>query len=415
MARALLIVLDSVGIGGAPDAAKFGDQGSNTLGHIVEVCARGEADDRGRKGALACPNLASIGLFDALHDASGFDAAALAGQHASHGFWGTAAEISHGKDTPSGHWEIAGVPVRFDWGYFPHETPAFPTDLLKTIYALGGLDGSVCNTHGSGTDVIRQFGDAHVKTGQPIFYTSADSVFQIAAHETHFGLDRLYALCEMVREQLDDMNIGRVIARPFVGDGPDNYARTGNRRDYSVLPPAPTLLDWVSDAGGRVVAVGKISDIFAHQGVTDMLKASGNDAVGQTTLAAMDKAEDGDLIFSNFVDFDMLYGHRRDPAGYAAALEAFDAYLPSLQAKMRPDDLLVITADHGCDPTWTGTDHTREQVPIIGQLGPRNAAPVMIGNRPTFSDIGKTLAAHLSLQKVGADGDSFLSLMRADA
>ncbi|MEL6201128.1 MAG: phosphopentomutase [Pseudomonadota bacterium] len=415
MARAILIVLDSVGIGGAPDAERFGDQGANTLGHVAEACAGGNCDARGTKGPLNCPNLGALGFFDALVDASGFAKTGLTNASARFGFWGTAAEVSNGKDTPSGHWEIAGVPVRFDWGYFSQTEPAFPSDLLQAVYKEAELTGSLCNVHGSGTDVIRAFGEEHVRTGMPIFYTSADSVFQIAAHEDHFGLERLYTLCETVRTLVDPLNIGRVIARPFVGTNADDFERTGNRRDYSVLPPAPTLLDWVSREGGRVLAVGKISDIFAHQGVTEMRKAAGNAAVGAETLRALDDASDGDLIFSNFVDFDMLYGHRRDPAGYAAALEAFDAWLPSLNAAMKPDDLLIITADHGCDPTWQGTEHTREQVPVVGQLGSLKGRPANIGNRSTFADMAQTIADHLSLKNRGPDGMSFLPEITANA
>ncbi|MEL6435371.1 MAG: phosphopentomutase, partial [Pseudomonadota bacterium] len=273
MARAILIVLDSVGIGGGADAARFGDTGSNTVGHIAQACALGKADNDRRNGPLNCPNLAALGFFDALELASGATPELPHDRHAVDGFWGAADEVSNGKDTPSGHWEIAGVPVRFDWGYFPQEVPAFPTDLLDAIYRGNDLEGSLCNAHGSGTVVIEEFGAEHVKSGQPIFYTSADSVFQIAAHEGHFGLERLYALCEDVRERINGLNIGRVIARPFVGETEETFERTGNRRDYSVLPPAPTLLDRISDAGHQVIAVGKISDIFAHQGVTSSRKA----------------------------------------------------------------------------------------------------------------------------------------------
>lgn len=415
MARAILIVLDSVGIGGAPDATEFGDEGANTLGHVAAFFAQGGADDRGTAGPLNCPNLSALGFFNALESASGFTETGIGHDLAQRGFWGTAAEVSNGKDTPSGHWEIAGVPVRFDWGYFPHEIPAFPRELLEAIYREAALEGSLCNAHGSGTDVISAFGDEHVRTGQPIFYTSADSVFQIAAHEEYFGLERLYALCKIVRQHVDPLNIGRVIARPFVGDGAADFERTGNRRDYSVPPPAPTMLDWVSGAGGSVFAVGKISDIFAHQGVTEKRKASGNAAIGAETLRALQDAGTGDLVFSNFVDFDMLYGHRRDPAGYGIALEAFDLWLPTLQAKMAPDDLLMITADHGCDPTWTGTDHTREQVPIVGQLGQGQQPPLAIGARPTFADIAQTIADHLDLPVVGPHGKSFLPIITAHA
>ena len=321
------------------------------------------------------------------------------------GLWGTAEEISNGKDTPSGHWEIAGVPVRFDWGYFPHEIPAFSDELLNAIYKKGNLEGSLGNKHASGTEIIAELGEAHVQTGQPIFYTSSDSVFQIAAHEDHFGLERLYALCEIARDLVDPLNIGRVIARPFVGEKAETFERTGNRRDYSVLPPEPTLLDRTVAAGGRVLAVGKIGDIFAHQGVTEVRKASGNAAIGEATLKAIEDARDGDLVFSNFVDFDMLYGHRRNVAGYAAALEAFDRFLPSLAARLQPGDLCLITADHGCDPTWAGTDHTRERVPVLA-FGPGIGAG-SIGIRKSFADMGETIADHLGIP-ADADGTSFL-------
>ena len=405
MARAFLFVLDSVGIGGAADAAAFGDAGANTLGHILERTDRGLADDERRQGPLACPNLAAMGFFHALQLASGHGLATAHMPPGLTGFWGAAEEISNGKDTPSGHWEIAGVPVRFDWGYFPHEVPAFPADLLEAIYMQAGLSGSLANCHGSGTDVIAAHGEEHLRTGKPIFYTSADSVFQIAAHEEAFGLDRLLDLCRMVRRLVDPYNIGRVIARPFVGTRAGDFVRTGNRRDYSVPPPEPTLLDRTVARGGRVLAVGKIGDIFAHQGVTQVRKASGNEAIADATAKAMDDARDGDLVFSNFVDFDMLYGHRRDVAGYAAALEAFDRRLPELTGRLKAGDLLVITADHGCDPTWTGTDHTRERVPVIGWCA--GATGHCIGLRTVFSDIGETIAEHLGLP-AGPHGRSFL-------
>ncbi len=412
MARGILVILDSVGIGGAADAARFGDEGANTVGHIIERAAIGEADNADRSGPLACPNLGRLGLFHAIELASGHAGAAAMKPGVLDGFWGAAQEVSNGKDTPSGHWEIAGVPVRFDWGYFPHEIPAFPQDLLNRIYAAGGLQGSLGNKHASGTEIIAELGEEHVRTGQPIFYTSGDSVFQIAAHETAFGLDRLHALCETVRGMLDDLNIGRVIARPFVGADSGSFERTGNRRDYSVLPPAPTLLDRTVAAGGNVLAVGKIADIYAHQGVTDIRKASGNAAIGETTLGAVRDAGDGDLVVTNFVDFDMLYGHRRNVAGYAAALEAFDRYLPSLIGALGPGDLMIVTADHGCDPTWRGTDHTRERVPILG-VRPGHAA-ASVGLRSSFADMGETLAEHLGLPG-DPDGTSFYALTGRDA
>ena len=407
MRRAFLVVLDSVGIGGARDAEAFGDTGSNTVGHIMERAARGEADEAGlREGPLMLPNLAALGLFHALDAASGHPLAEASKAPAVTGFWGAADEVSNGKDTPSGHWEIAGVPVRFDWGYFPDEVPCFPQELLDTIYREAGLEGSLGNKHASGTEIIAELGEEHVKTGLPIFYTSADSVFQIAAHEEAFGLQRLYDLCELVRTHVDALNIGRVIARPFLGKSAEDFERTGNRRDYSVLPPEPTLLDRLTDAGGRVLAVGKIGDIFAHQGITKLRKATGNMALFDATLETMDEAGDRDLVFTNFVDFDMLYGHRRNVAGYAAALEAFDRRLPELTAKLRDGDLMMITADHGCDPTWRGTDHTRERVPVIG-TGP-GLRPGTIGVRPSYADMGETIAEHLGLD-AGPHGTSFLS------
>src|SRR6185312_10317685 len=281
-------------------------------------------------------------------------------------FHGAAEEISSGKDTPSGHWEIAAVPVPFDWGYFPQTVPTFPPDLISALIDRAALPGILGDCHASGTEIIERLGEEHIRTGKPICYTSADSVFQIAAHETHFGLERLYELCLIARELLDPLNIGRVIARPFVGETPADFQRTANRRDFAVPPPEPTLLDRLTARGSRVIGMGKIGDIFAHQGVSEVRKAAGNMPLFDETLKAMDAARDGELVFANFVDFDTLFGHRRDIAGYAAALEAFDARLPEALARLKPGDLLLLTADHGCDPSWTGSDHTRERVPIMG-------------------------------------------------
>jgi phosphopentomutase len=319
--------------------------------------------------------------------------------------FGSASEVSRGKDTPSGHWEIAGTPVTFDWGYFPTEGDAFPSELVESLCAAADVSGILGNCHASGTDIIARHGSEHIRTGKPICYTSSDSVFQVAAHETHFGLDRLMTFCRIARALLDPLNIGRVIARPFVGETPTRFERTGNRRDFSVPPPEPTLLDRLVKEGRSVHAVGKIGDIFAHQGVSRVIKANGNQALMDATLQAMDTAEDGDLVFTNFVDFDMVYGHRRDVPGYAAALEAFDARLPEVGGKLKPGDLVILTADHGCDPTWRGTDHTRERVPIIAYgpgLGSRD-----IGIRRTYADIGETIARHLRIP-TGPHGRSFL-------
>ncbi|MBP2548392.1 phosphopentomutase [Neorhizobium galegae] len=406
MARAFLFVLDSFGIGGAPDAEHYNDLGANTLGHIAEFCAAGAADRAGlRKGPLRLPNMSALGLVHVAQLASGDWPAGMAVPERVFGLHGAASEVSRGKDTPSGHWEIAGTPVMFDWGYFPAEGDAFSPELVEAICQAADLPGILGNCHASGTDIIAAHGEEHIRTGKPIFYTSTDSVFQIAAHETHFGLERLIALCQIVRRLIDPLNIGRVIARPFVGETVDTFERTGNRRDFSVLPPEPTLLDRLVEAGRTVHAVGKIGDIFAHQGVSRVLKGNGNMALMDTTLAAIEEAADGDLVFTNFVDFDMLYGHRRDVAGYAAALEAFDRRLVDVHRRMKPGDLMLLTADHGCDPTWRGTDHTRERVPIL-TYGPGMPAGA-IGIRNTFADIGETVAAHLGIAP-GAHGRSFL-------
>ena len=406
MPRAFLFVLDSFGIGGAPDAERFGDAGSDTLGHIAAACSAGEADKPGlRAGPLAVPHMEALGLGLASQASNGLLPAGFDAGIRTSGRWGFASEISKGKDTPSGHWEIAGVPVPFDWGYFPDEIPTFPADLTEAFIREAGLPGILGNRRASGTQIIAELGDEHITSGKPICYTSADSVFQIAAHEGHFGLDRLYEICEIARKLVDPLNIGRVIARPFVGENASDFIRTANRRDYSVLPPEPTLLDRLTGAGRQVFGVGKISDIFAHQGVGIVRKAAGNDALTDATLAAMDEAGDGDLVFTNFVDFDTLYGHRRDVAGYAAALEAFDARLPEIEARLRPGDLVILTADHGCDPTWPGTEHTRENVPVLA-YGP-DVGSGTIGGRDTFADIGATIAEHLGIAP-GPHGTGFL-------
>ncbi|MBX9459745.1 MAG: phosphopentomutase [Rhizobium sp.] len=406
MARAFLFVLDSLGIGNAPDAADYGDLGANTLGHIAEFCAAGAGDRAGlRSGPLQIPNMAMLGLLHAHFSASNYWPAGMERPDKVIGAYAAANEMSRGKDTPSGHWEIAGTPIRFDWGYFPTEGDAFSEDLVAEICAAGDLSGILGNKHASGTDIIAELGEEHVRTGQPICYTSSDSVFQIAAHEGSFGLSRLLDLCQKVRVILDPLNVGRVIARPFLGRNRETFHRTGNRRDFSIPPPEPTLLDRVEEGGFQVHAVGKIGDIFAHKGVTIETKASGNAALVDATLAAMDRAQDGDLVFTNFVDFDQLYGHRRDVPGYAAALEAFDLRLPEIARRMRPHDLVVLTADHGCDPTWRGTDHTRERVPVMA-FGP-NVVPGSHGVLRSFADIGETVAKHLGIAP-GLHGRSFL-------
>ena len=392
MSRVFLFILDSVGIGGAPDAAKFGDEGANTLGHIADL----------RK--LKIPNLVSLGAARALQAASG-SAHGLDVEAPVKGSWGFATEVSHGKDTITGHWEIAGVPLKFEWGYFPDTIPAFPKSFTEEFIRQAKLPGILGDKHASGTVIIEELGTEHMQSGKPIVYTSADSVIQIAAHEKTFGLQRLYDICKIARELSYRLNIGRVIARPFLGTAPENFKRTGNRKDYAVLPPSPTLLDVLSKAGRDVVSIGKIGDIYAHSGTGREIKVAGNDLLFQTTLENMDGLKDGGILMTNFVDFDMEYGHRRDVQGYGAALQRFDALLPQILAKLRQGDLLIITADHGNDPTWKGTDHTRERIPVLAYaIGMK---PASIGLRETFADIGQTIAQHLAIPKLGT-GTSWL-------
>ncbi|TPM39076.1 phosphopentomutase [Mesorhizobium sp. B2-3-4] len=413
MARAFLFVLDSFGIGGAADAERYGDAGANTLAHIAEACAEGRADRDGlRQGALFVPHMASLGLGKAAEAATGLGFTHFGTDLLANAFHGAAQEVSTGKDTPSGHWEIAGLPVRFDWGYFPDTIPAFPADLTEAIIREGKVPGILGNCHAPGTEIIERFGEEHIRTGKPICYTSVDSVLQIAAHEVHFGLERLYEFCQVVRRLVVPLRIGRVIARPFVGETSATFARTYNRHDYAVPPPEPTLLDRLAARGSRVIAVGKIGDIFAQRGISQVRKAAGNMAMFDQALIAMDEAGDGDLVFANFVDFDTEFGHRRDVAGYAAALEAFDRRLPEAFSRLKPGDLLVLTADHGNDPTWRGTDHTRERIPVIG-MGPGFKGGD-IGLRATFSDIGETVAEHLGLTR-GRNGISFHAMIGGHA
>jgi phosphopentomutase len=399
MKRAIILVMDSFGIGATADADRFGDTGADTLGSIARERAK-SAD-----GPLRLPNLARLGLFEASRESTGEYPEGVSTGGEIVGAYGFAEELSSGKDTPSGHWEIAGVPVLFDWGYFTDRTDTFPEELIDKLVERAGLPGVLGNCHASGTTIIAELGDEHVRTGKPIVYTSADSVFQVAAHEEAFGLQRLYDLCDIARELVDEYNIGRVIARPFVGDGPDSYVRTGNRRDLTTPPHSPTVLDKLAAAGGEVVSIGKIADIYANQGITKKVKASGNAALFDATLEALAEAGDRSIIFTNFVDFDMLYGHRRDVPGYAAALEYFDGRLPELLDSMRPDDLLLITADHGCDPTWKGSDHTREHIPVLA-YGNRLAAG-SLGKRTSFADIGQSLASYFGLSPMDY-GESFI-------
>lgn len=397
MARALLIVLDSVGIGGAPDAAAYGDAGADTVGHIAAACDAGGGDRAGlRAGPLRLPHLAALGLGLACREATGAVPAGL--EHPGEavvGAWGVGIETSRGKDTPSGHWEIAGVPVEAEWGSFPDRIPAFPPHLVQALVAEAGLPGILGDRHASGTAIVDVLGAESVRTGRPICYTSVDSVFQIAAHEGAFGLERLYETCRIARRLCDPLRIGRVIARPFVGTEEDGFARTAHRRDFAVAPPHPTILDSLTAAGHAVVTVGKIGDIFAHRGTGQEIKAAGNEACLEAALGAFDALPPGGFVFANLVDFDSEFGHRRDVPGYAAALEAFDRRVPEIRAALRPGDLAIVTADHGNDPTFRGTDHTRETVPILA-FGP-GIAPGPVGRRPTLADIGASVSAHLGL------------------
>jgi len=410
MTRAFIIVLDSLGVGGAPDAQRYGDIGSDTLGHIAKRCAEGDADRSGhRHGPLHVPNLTSLGIGECCRAATGAIPPGLDLEAWRDGYAGAAAEVSTGKDSQSGHWEIAGSPVHFEWGYFPRSEPCFPQSLTDELCERGGFDGVLGNKHASGTQIIDELGDEHVRTGWPICYTSADSVFQIAAHEQHFGLERLYATCEIARQLLDEMRVGRVIARPFVTTE-HGYQRTSNRRDYGVPPPFPTLLSRARDARREVVSVGKIGDLFCHTATGRELKGKDNDAVFDQAVDAVKHLGDGGLMFVNLVDFDTLYGHRRDVPGYAAALEDFDARLPEFLQQLVSGDLAIITGDHGCDPTWTGSDHTRECVPVLA-FGPnpehRRASRHSLGQRASFADMGATVAQHLGLPQ-GGHGLSFL-------
>ncbi|WP_435169461.1 phosphopentomutase [Falsirhodobacter sp. 1013] len=358
MSRAFLIVMDSVGIGGGPDAAAFVDEGANTLAHIAA------------QHPLRLPVLDGLGLGAALRLASGAGAPGLGAVPT--GLWGAATEVSRGKDTPSGHWELAGVPVPWEWSYFP-DAP-FDAELVAEVCRLADVDGILDGGHSGGIAVLNRLGEEHLRTGRPICYTSADSVFQIAAHEEAFGRDRLLTLCERLAPMLHARRIGRVIARPFVG-APGAFRRTENRRDYAIAPPAPTILDRAQAAGHVTHAVGKIGDIFSHRGIDRLHKGADDAALAKHLVRLAKEAEDGALVFANFVEFDSLYGHPRDVEGYARHLEWFDGVAGRLIDGLRPGDIAIFTADHGNDPTWRGSDHTRERVPVLvagqgaGELG----------------------------------------------
>lgn len=382
--RVCLVVLDSAGIGEMPDAAAWGDAGANTLGHIFE------------SRTVNVPNLRWMGLGNIapLKGLSPVDSPT--------GSYGKCTLKSDGKDTTTGHWEMAGIILKQGFPKFPD---GFPDRIISEFVAKAALPGILANIPASGTEIIKQFGEEHIATGKPIIYTSADSVFQIAAHEEIVPIDRLYEICQIARDILHgDDEVARVIARPFLGETAETFKRTENRHDYAVPPPAGNLLPLLKDAGLDVVCIGKIASIYDGLGVTEELEAKNNDQIIDVTISALNADSKG-LIFSNLVDFDMLYGHRRDVEGYAKALEHFDARLPQIIDALNDDDLLIMTADHGNDPTKEGSDHTREYVPLL--VYSKNAANgVALGTRQSLSDIGQTIAENFNLEI--ADGVSFL-------
>lgn len=400
MTRAIWIVLDSLGLGAAPDAADYGDEGADTFGHVAAACYAAN------RKSLRLPTLTRLGLPQAHALAHGTPAVGFGDLPSPEGIWGFAEERARGKDTPSGHWEAMGVALHEPFGIFPPGENCFPAELVRDLVAQGQLPGVLGNCHASGTEILARLGDEHLTSGKPIIYTSADSVFQIAAHEESFGLKRLLDLCGLARRLREPWRIGRVIARPFLGTPGTGFRRTPNRHDYALPPPEPTLFDAVLADGGKVIAIGKISEIFAHRGISHSVSASGPDALFDATIAALDTARAGDLVATNFVDFDSVYGHRRDAVGYGAALEAFDARLPELLGALRDGDLIVLSADHGCDPTWPGSDHTRETIPLLA-WGPHFPARC-IGRRSTFADLGQGIATHLRLPKM-MNGCCFLT------
>lgn len=378
--RVFLIVLDSVGIGAEPDAHLFGDEGSNTLGAVREHIN------------FNCPNMVSLGLFNI--DGVGGGVAQPRAAHAR------LQESSMGKDTTIGHWEIAGVISEKPMPTYPD---GLPKDMIERFETLAGVK-TLCHKPYSGTEVIKDFGKEHMETGALIVYTSADSVFQIAAHEDIVPIEKLYKYCEIAREMLQgDWGVGRVIARPFEGEYP--FKRTSRRHDYSLTPPRPTMLDLLKKNGFETISIGKIYDIFAGQGISEGSRTSSNDDGMQKTMQMLDRDFNG-LCFVNLVDFDMLYGHRNDVAGYALALTNFDKWLGEFMPRLNDDDLLIITADHGCDPKTPSTDHSREYVPML--MYGKNVKPVNLGTLPTFSDIAATVLDVFGVEKEGVDGTSFL-------
>lgn len=391
VSRVILIVLDSLGIGALPDAAQYGDARSNTLCNIARA-----------NGGIGLPNLRALGLGNII----GSPIQGVPGVDKPRAAFGKLAEKSVGKDTTSGHWEIAGLILKRPFPTYPE---GFPPEIIEPFEAAIGRR-TLGNEAASGTEIIVRLGVEHLKTGYPIVYTSVDSVFQVAAHEEVIPLEELYDICLIARTKIltGKHAVGRVIARPFVGE-PGGFKRTGNRKDFSLKPPAKTVLNSIADAGMEVVGIGKIGDIFAQEGITRSIKTGNNMEGVDSIISCLRKSFKG-LIFANLVEFDMLYGHRNDFRGYAGALEAFDARLPEILSALGEEDVLIITGDHGCDPTMPGTDHTREYVPMLLYGAP--VKPVHLGIRDTFADIGATISQLLKVSPP-SDGTSFAGLISA--
>jgi phosphopentomutase len=380
--RTVLITLDGVGVGALADAETYGDAGADTLGHVAEYC-----------GGLDLPNLANLGIGNIVPLTGVAPAARPVAAH------GRMLEASAGKDSTTGHWEIAGL---IQQQPFPAYPQGFPAEIIDAVSRAIGIE-VIGNVAASGTEILRELGEEHCRSGRPIVYTSVDSVFQIAAHEEVISVERLYEICRSVRRLLDPYRISRVIARPFVGDAADSFKRTSRRRDFSLPPNGLTLLDKFLASGLEVYGVGKISDLFAGRGISSSFKSRNNAEGMEQTLTALASLNRG-LVFTNLVDFDMLHGHRLDPAGFGQALEAFDRWLPRLLAALRPADLLIMTADHGCDPTTPGTDHSRESVPLLC-WHPLLAAGTSLGVRQSFTDVAATIAELYGLSM--ENGQSF--------
>lgn len=394
MKRVIWLVMDSFGVGNAPDAKKFDDEGADTFGHIAQ------------NYKLNIPNLCSLGLLNS-YEINNNKILELENRNTvlENAFYGAAKEKSLGKDTLSGHWEMSGTLMDVALKFYEDTIPAFPQELLDEIIEKAEIKGSLANRHVNGIEAIDSYAQEHIETNKPIFYTSADSVIQIAAHEEHFGLEELYKLCEVVREITKPLGVGRVIARPFLGNEKDGFERTKNRKDYALRPSGKSVLEIALENRKEVIGIGKIYDIFSGYGISKKVLNYKIDGLAKETLNQMKNLKSDGIIYTNFVDFDMEYGHRRDVEGYAKALEEFDLYLKEIMENLKDDDLLILTADHGCDPTYKGTDHTRENVPVFGIL--KNKKIGNIGIRETFADMGATISQHLEIPKPEL-GTSFL-------